>query len=92
MAFNVNVDKEKCNGCEECLEACTAGMFEIKNGKAVPSADTVCMGCETCVAVCDENAITVTDTRVALSNTCMSLLSALDEMDETENRRLEGLN
>jgi hypothetical protein len=44
------------------------------------------------VAVCDENAITVTDTRVALSNTCMSLLSALDEMDETENRRSEGLN
>ena len=92
MAFNVSVDREKCNGCEECLEACTAGMFEIKNGKAVPSADTVCMGCETCVAVCDENAITVIDTRVALSNTCMSLLSALDEMDETENRRSKGLN
>ena len=91
MAFKVNVDREKCNGCEECLEACTAGMFQMKNGKATPSTDTVCMGCETCVAVCDENAITVTDTRVALSNTCMSLLSALDEMDETENRRSEGL-
>ncbi len=92
MAFKVNVDRGKCNGCEECLEACTAGMFEIKNGKAATSEDAVCMGCETCVAVCDENAITVTDTRVALSNTCMSLLSALDEMDETENRRSEGLN
>ena len=91
MAFKVNVDREKCNGCEECLEACTAGMFQMKNGKATPSTDTVCMGCETCVAVCDEHAITVTDTRVALSNTCMSLLSALDEMDETENRRSEGL-
>jgi len=91
MAFKVNVDREKCNGCEECLEACTAGMFQMKNGKATPSTDTVCMGSETCVAVCDENAITVTDTRVALSNTCMSLLSALDEMDETENRRSEGL-
>jgi ferredoxin len=92
MAFKVNVDRGKCNGCEECLEACTVGMFEIKNGKAAMSADAVCMGCETCVAVCDENAITVTDTRVALSNTCMSLLSALDEMDETENRRPESLN
>ncbi len=91
MAFNVNVDRKKCNGCEECLEACTTGMFEMKNGKATPSADGVCMGCETCVAVCDENAITVTDTRVALSNTCMSLLSALDEMDEAENRRSEDL-
>ena len=92
MAFKVNVDRKKCNGCEECLEACTAGVFQMKIGKATPSADALCMGCESCVAVCDENAIIVTDTRVALSNTCMSLLSALDEMDETENRRSEGLN
>ena len=84
MAFKVNMDREKCNGCEECLEACTVGMFQMKNGKAAPSSDAVCMGCESCVAVCDENAITVTDTRVALSNTCLSLLSALDEMHETK--------
>ena len=92
MAFQVKVDKKKCNGCEECLEVCTVAMFQMKNGKATPSGEAVCMGCETCMSVCDENAITVTDTRVALSNTCMSLLSALDEMDEMENRRSEGLN
>ena len=74
MAFKVNVDREKCNGCEECLEVCTVGMFQMKNGKATPSGEAVCMGCETCVSVCDENAITVTDTRVALSDTCLSLL------------------
>jgi len=88
MAFVVNVDSRKCNGCEECLEACTAGMFQMKSGKATPSADTVCMGCETCVAVCDQKAITVTDTRIALSSTCVNLLSALDETDaETDNQR-----
>jgi NAD-dependent dihydropyrimidine dehydrogenase PreA subunit len=91
MAFKVNVDRKKCNGCEECLEACTVGLFQMKDGKAMPSEDAVCMGCETCMAVCDENAITVKDTRVALSNTCMSLLSALDEIDETENRRSKGV-
>jgi NAD-dependent dihydropyrimidine dehydrogenase PreA subunit len=91
MSYKVSVDRKKCNGCEECLETCTAGMFQMKSGKATPSEDTVCMGCETCVAVCDENAITVTDTRVALSNTCLNLLNALDEMDETENRRSKGL-
>ena len=85
MAFRVAVDREKCNGCEECLEACTVGMFRLQNGKASPVEDRECLGCESCVAVCDVNAITVADTRVALSNTCRSLLGVLDDMDETES-------
>jgi NAD-dependent dihydropyrimidine dehydrogenase PreA subunit len=85
MAFKVAVDRGKCDGCEECLEACTVGMFRMQHGKAVPVEDRECLGCESCVALCDENAITITDTRVALSNTCQSLLSVLDDMDEPEN-------
>jgi NAD-dependent dihydropyrimidine dehydrogenase PreA subunit len=85
MAFKVAVDRGKCDGCEECLEACTVGMFRMQHGKASPVEDRECLGCESCVALCDENAITVTDTRVALSNTCQSLLSVLDDMDEQEN-------
>jgi NAD-dependent dihydropyrimidine dehydrogenase PreA subunit len=92
MAFKVTVDREKCNGCEECLEVCTVGMFRMINGKASPLAGGECLGCESCVGVCDETAITVTDTRVALSDTCLSLLSALDEGEtETESRRRDGL-
>ncbi len=87
MAFRVAVDREKCDGCEECLEACTVGMFRMRSGKASPVEDRECLGCESCAAVCDENAITVTDTRVALSNTCQSLLSVLDDMDENEPPR-----
>ncbi len=93
MAFKVSVDKKKCNGCEECLEACTVGMFRIINGKASPLADRECMGCESCVAVCDEEALTVTDTRVALSDTCVSLLAALDEEEqdyEAQDCRADG--
>lgn len=87
MAFKVTVDRKKCNGCEECLEVCTGGMFRMQNGKAVPVEDVECMGCETCVSVCDENAITVTASGVALSPTCMNLLGALDEMDDEEDSR-----
>jgi NAD-dependent dihydropyrimidine dehydrogenase PreA subunit len=91
MAFKVSVDGIKCNGCEECLEACTVGMFQMKSGKAAPADEGECLGCETCIVVCDSQAITVTDTRVALSNTCQSLLSALDEMEtETESRPTGG--
>ena len=92
MAFKVAVNREKCNGCEECLEACTVGLFSMQKGKAAPVDGMECQGCESCVGVCDENAISITDTRVALSNTCQSLLSALDEMEtETEGRRTDGL-
>jgi ferredoxin len=60
-------------------------MFRMRSGKAAPLEEKECLGCESCVALCDEKAITVTDTRVALSNTCLSLLNVLDEMDETDS-------
>ena len=92
MAFKVTVDGRRCNGCEECLEACTVGMFRMRNGKAIPITGRECMGCESCAGVCDENAITVTDTRVALSDTCLDLLSVLDDVEpEAESRRPDGL-
>lgn len=77
MSFRVSVDKEKCDGCEECLEACTVSVFEMQNGKAVPLADKECLGCESCIGVCDTDAITVIDLRVALSDTCLSLLKEI---------------
>jgi len=91
MAFRVAVDQKKCKGCEECLEVCTVGIFHMQTGKASPLEGRECLGCESCVALCEENAITVTDTRVALSNTALSLLSVLDEMDETETERSKNL-
>ena len=91
MAFTVTIDRERCNGCEECLEACTVGLFRMQSGRAVAVTEGECMGCESCVGVCEEKAITVTDTRVVLSDTCRSLLRALDEEEtETESRQRDG--
>ena len=74
MAFNLRVDKEKCKGCEECVEICTVDVFEMQDGKSVPINTEECLGCEGCVEVCKEKAITLEDTRHALSNQCLSLL------------------
>lgn len=82
MAYKVTVDRKKCNGCEECLEVCTGGMFRMDRGKAVPSEDVECMGCETCMGVCDPKAITITASGVTLSSTFMNLMSVLDEDEE----------
>ncbi len=36
MSFSPTIDKEKYNGREECVDACTVGVYEMQNGKAVP--------------------------------------------------------
>jgi ferredoxin len=49
--WEVVVDKDKCNGDEECVDACPSEVFEMVE----------CLGCETCIEVCPEGAITVTE-------------------------------
>ena len=59
--WDIVVDKDKCNGDEECVNACPAQVFEIQGGKAEAVHSDECLGCETCVEVCPEGALTVTE-------------------------------
>ena len=74
MGFKVDLNKEKCNGCEECIEACTSGVFEMRNGKSVPVNVKDCVGCLSCVELCEQEAISVEETGIEMSNTCAALL------------------
>ena len=62
MGWSVVVDKDKCAGCEECIEVCPVDVFELVDGKADPVNMDECLGCESCVEVCEEDAITVDET------------------------------
>ncbi len=62
LMWEVEVDKDKCNGDEECVNACPAQVFEMVDGKSEPVNMDECLGCETCIEVCPEEAITVTET------------------------------
>jgi len=61
MGWEVEVDQDKCEGCEECVEVCPVDVYEIQDGKSVPVNPEECLGCESCVEVCEPEAITVTE-------------------------------
>lgn len=74
MAFTTTINPHLCNGCEDCIEVCTAEVLAMKHGKAIVLNADDCQGCESCKEVCRENAIMVEETGVQLSDTCMALL------------------
>ena len=77
MGFDVTLNREKCTGCEECLELCSSGVFEMQNGRAVPVNAKECIGCESCVAVCEQHAISIEETGVQMSDQCQALLRGI---------------
>ena len=74
MVFIPTIDREKCSGCEECIEICSTEVLEIHQSKAVVVRPDDCVGCESCVEICKEGAISVEDTQVQLSDTCLNIL------------------
>lgn len=55
----VKIDKNKCNGCGECVTACAEGAIEIINGKAELVSETYCDGLGACLGHCPQDAITI---------------------------------
>jgi len=51
------VDKEKCTGCETCVDECPAAAITMENEKAKVDVE-LCVDCGSCVDVCPSEAIT----------------------------------
>ena len=59
--YLVSVDNDKCDGCEECVNACPQMVFKITDGKSDPYQAGECVFCETCLSMCPNTAITITE-------------------------------
>ena len=54
----IKIDKEKCNGCGACADACHEGAIEMINGKAKLTREDYCDGLGDCLPACPVDAIT----------------------------------
>ncbi len=53
------VDKDKCTGCETCVNTCPVGVYEVKDSKSEPTKSSECLVCRACEAQCPTGAIQV---------------------------------
>lgn len=54
----IKIDKDRCNGCGACAEACHEGAIEIIDGKARLAREDYCDGLGDCLPECPAGAIT----------------------------------
>jgi len=50
------VKSEICEGCGACVDMCSSGAIELRDGKAVVDAES-CADCAACVDACPAQAI-----------------------------------
>ena len=61
----IRIDREKCNGCGACAEACHENAIGMEDGKAVLLREDYCDGLGDCLPVCPTGAITFEEREAA---------------------------
>lgn len=61
----IQIDKEKCNGCGACADACHEGAIGMVDGKATLLRDDYCDGLGDCLPSCPTGAITFVEREAA---------------------------
>lgn len=57
----IEIDREKCNGCGLCINACHEGALKLVDGKAQLVSDVYCDGLGACLPECPTGAIQIVE-------------------------------
>lgn len=55
------IDKEKCDGCGTCVEACPSEAISIGDDEKAKVNEEECVDCESCVDECPNQAISMSE-------------------------------
>lgn len=55
----IQIDRDKCNGCGQCILSCAEGAIVLRNGKAEVIADMYCDGLGACMGSCPTDALSI---------------------------------
>lgn len=55
----IRIDRDKCTGCGQCVNACVGGALELIEGKATVTREDYCDGLGVCVGECPVGALTI---------------------------------
>jgi Fe-S-cluster-containing hydrogenase component 2 len=58
----ITIDRQKCNGCSECLDTCNVGAIYLVDKKAYVD-QSLCTSCVSCIEVCPVQAIQLVEKR-----------------------------
>lgn len=79
----IKIDKDKCNGCGACAEACHEGAIGMVDGKAELLRDDYCDGLGNCLPVCPTGAITFEEREAAAYDEAAVLKNQQNKQPET---------
>lgn len=78
----IKIDKELCNGCGLCVEACHEGAIQMVDGKAQLVGDQYCDGLGNCLPACPAGAIEIIEKEADSYNQ-----KAVEEKQKSEQKQ-----
>lgn len=57
LGITIEVDEVACEGIGDCVDVCPTDVYDLVDGKAVPTRIDACIECCQCVDACPKNAI-----------------------------------